>query len=52
MSIQEAKKSRSVVAIGHVQKKNLAAAIKEYIPKFEEARISFVYLTDLFDNKD
>jgi polysaccharide deacetylase 2 family uncharacterized protein YibQ len=38
------------VAIGHIQKKNLIPVLKEYIPKFKDAGIEFVYLSDLMSD--
>jgi polysaccharide deacetylase 2 family uncharacterized protein YibQ len=35
------------VAIGHIQKKNLIPVLKEYILRFKQEGISFVYLTDI-----
>ncbi|MFH1369131.1 MAG: divergent polysaccharide deacetylase family protein [Elusimicrobiota bacterium] len=35
------------IAIGHIDKKNVVPALREYIPKFAEKGIEFVYLTDL-----
>lgn len=42
----------TAIAIGHVHKKHLAAAIRENIPRFKQAGIEFVYLTDLLNRKD
>ena len=40
-------KHGSAAAIGHIQHKNVIPALKEYIPKFQENGIEFVYLPDL-----
>jgi polysaccharide deacetylase 2 family uncharacterized protein YibQ len=40
-------KHGSAAAIGHIQHKNVIPALKEYIPKFKENGIEFVYLPDL-----
>ncbi|OGS19644.1 MAG: hypothetical protein A2219_00275 [Elusimicrobia bacterium RIFOXYA2_FULL_50_26] len=42
----------TAIAIGHVHKKHLAAAIRENMPRFKNAGIEFVYLTDLVDRKE
>lgn len=47
MILKQSLKKHSVIAIGHVQKKNLVPKLKEYIPKFKEQGIEFVYLSDL-----
>lgn len=42
-----AQKRPKTVAIGHVQHPGIIPALKEYIPKFKEKGIVFVYLPDL-----
>lgn len=41
----------SAIAIGHIQKKHLVSVIKEYIPRFKEAGIDFVYLTEMYKHQ-
>ncbi len=46
--LANARRDGRAIAIGHVQKKHMAAALKEFIPQCKEAGVEFVYLTDLF----
>jgi polysaccharide deacetylase 2 family uncharacterized protein YibQ len=39
----------SGIAIGHIQRKHLVAALKEYIPKYRKAGIEFVYLPGMIE---
>lgn len=45
--LKHALRRGTAIAIGHIHKKHLAAALKEYIPRFKEAGVDFVYLTDM-----
>lgn len=45
--LRQAQKNGRSIAIGHIDKKNVVPALKEYIPKFREQGVEFVYLTDL-----
>jgi polysaccharide deacetylase 2 family uncharacterized protein YibQ len=49
--LKKAKKQGECITIGHIQKKHLAPALKEYIPKFRKEGIKFVYLTELLNKK-
>jgi polysaccharide deacetylase 2 family uncharacterized protein YibQ len=37
------------IAIGHMQRKNLVAALKEFIPQFKKANVEFVYITGMLE---
>ncbi|MDI6756474.1 MAG: divergent polysaccharide deacetylase family protein [Endomicrobiia bacterium] len=46
--LKKSKKQPLTFAIGHVHKKNLPRAIKDFIPRFEEAGVEFVSLKELY----
>jgi polysaccharide deacetylase 2 family uncharacterized protein YibQ len=41
------RKEDTFIAIGHIQKKNMVPVLKEYIPRFRDEGIEFVYLQEL-----
>jgi polysaccharide deacetylase 2 family uncharacterized protein YibQ len=41
------KKQDTFIAIGHIHKKNMVPVLQEYIPRFKDAGVEFVFLTDL-----
>lgn len=45
--LKKAKKHGSAAAIGHVQKKHMAEALREIVPQFNDEGVTFVYLTDM-----
>lgn len=45
--LKSASENKESVAVGHMNRRYLLPILKEYIPKFEAEKISFVYLTDL-----
>lgn len=49
--LKKSKKQSLTIAIGHVHKKNLPPAIKDFIPRFEEAGVEFVSLKELYTNR-
>ena len=46
--LAHARKHPVTIAIGHIHKKNLAAALKKYIPQFRREHIEFVPLKGLY----
>lgn len=48
--LQKSRKKNVTIAIGHVHKKHLAPAIKDYLPRFKEAGVEFVSLRELYES--
>jgi hypothetical protein len=48
LMLQKSRKQDVTIAIGHVHKKHLAPAIKDYLPKFREAGVEFVSLAEIY----
>jgi polysaccharide deacetylase 2 family uncharacterized protein YibQ len=47
--LKQVKRYGRAIAIGHIHKKNLVSALKEFIPECNKAGIEFVYLTGMVD---
>jgi uncharacterized protein len=45
--LRTAKQNGQCIAIGHINKRHLLGVLREFIPKFEEEKINFVFLSDI-----